>query len=210
MDLNNRRRALGAMLVLPLGIATAARAEAKPKGTSDMMADQLDRMVSRDQITELLYSYARSNDRVDEELLRACFWPESTHKHGGFDGTSTDFINFALKIIRGVKYTAHHISNVSVDVNGDRAFSECYYFAHHRRATKGGGGEEDAFFEGRYLDQHERRDGVWKIIRRRGLSDYSNVVPATTLFASWPSGQHSLRHPDDEYYVMRQQVLCNR
>lgn len=202
----NRRATIGAMLALPLGVAAASAAQAKTK-RPESMAGHLDRLIAKDEITELLYSYARSNDRMDEALLRDCFWPESTHKHGGFDGTSTDFINFALKIIAGVKYTAHHISNVSVDVRGDRAFSECYYFAHHRRDRKDGSGEEDAFFEGRYLDEHERRNGVWKIIRRRGLSDYSNVVPAPSPIASWPAGQHSLRYPNDEYYAMRQRVI---
>ncbi len=207
MTEKDRRNALGAMLALPLGLAaTAANAAPKSKGAGSM-ADMLDMLVSKDQITEVLHGYARSNDRADEALLRSCFWPESTHKHGGFDGTSTDFIAFALKIIRAVKYTAHHISNVSVDVRGDRAFSECYYFAHHRRDKKDGTGEEDAFFEGRYLDEHERRNGVWKIIRRRGLSDYSNVLAAPSPFASWPAGQHSLRAPDDDYYAMRRKVI---
>jgi hypothetical protein len=53
-------------------------------------------------------------------------------------------------------------------------FSECYYFAQHRRDRKEGGGEEDVFFQGRYLDDLERRNGEWRIILRRGLSDYTS------------------------------------
>jgi hypothetical protein len=200
-----RRRALWAMATLPIGLAAASasaatRAPAKPAGGD--LAARLDRLESKDAVARILNDYARANDRLDEALLRSLFWPESRHHHGGFDGTSTDFINFALKILHGVKYTAHHISNVSVEVKGDKAFSECYYFAHHRRDAKTGG-EEDAFFEGRYIDRLERRAGVWKIIQRRGLSDYSIVEPATTPFASWPAGQHSERFPDDDYYAMR-------
>ena len=201
-----RRRALWAMAALPVGLAAASATAASRQGTRPAggdLAARLDALESKEAVAGILNDYARANDRVDEALLRACFWPESRHHHGGFNGASTDFIGFALKILHSVKYTAHHISNVSVEVKGDKAFSECYYFAHHRRDAKAGGGEEDAFFEGRYLDLLERRAGVWKIIQRRGLSDYSIVEPAKTPFASWPAGQHSERFPDDDYYAMR-------
>jgi hypothetical protein len=202
MEQSDRRNALGAMLA----IGVAATAEAAPAATrkaADPAAKQLDELLSRARISEVLMAYARGNDRVDEALLRSCFWPESTHKHGRFEGKSSDFIGFAMKIITGLKFTAHHISNVSIQMTGDRALSECYYLAHHRRDRKEGGGEEDAWFEGRYLDDFERRDGVWKIIRRRGLADYSPpATPAATAYADWPAGQHSLRYPDDDYYKM--------
>lgn len=202
MERSDRRNALGA--IFGAGVAgMAAGSAASAKAPRDGMAKQLDELLSRAQIEEVLMAYARGNDRVDEALIRSCFWPESTHKHGKFDGKSSDFVGFAMKIITGLKFTAHHISNVSIQVNGDRALSECYYLAHHRRDRKEGGGEEDAWFEGRYLDDFERRAGVWKIIRRRGLADYSPpATPAATAYAEWPAGQHSLRYPEDDYYKM--------
>lgn len=209
MSTSGRRKSLKTFCAVPLGLmAGAAAAGASATGPAggkkpdDPLASRLDALESKARITEILHAYARANDRKDLELLRACFWPESTHKHGGFDGLSSDFVGFAWKIIGGLKYTAHHISNVSVEVDGDRAFSECYYFAHHRRDAKDGGGEEDAFFEGRYLDLHERRNGEWRIIRRRGLADYSTVAKAATPYDQWPQGQHSLAFPDDDYYRM--------
>lgn len=211
MDKGDRRSALG--LLLTMGVAATAggsAAAARPAARADL-AGQIDMLVSRAQIEEVLLAYARGNDRADADLIRSCFWPESTHRHGRFDGKSTDFIAFALKIIGTVKYSTHHISNVSIQVDGDRALSECYYLAHHRRSMKEGTGEEDAFFEGRYLDDFERRDGVWKIIRRRGLSDYSPpAIPAATAYADWPAGQHSLRYPDDDYYAMKAAFMGRR
>lgn len=213
MQDTDRRKALSALFAAgAAGVAasssSAAAAAANPRND---MAHQLDMLVSRAAIEEVLIAYARSNDRLDADLMRSCFWPESTHKHGSFSGKSIDFVNFAVQKISGLKYAAHHISNVSIQVNGDRAFSECYYFAHHRRPTPDGKGEEDAFFEGRYLDDFERRAGVWKIIRRRGLSDYSPpAIPAAVAFADWPAGQHSLRYPDDDYYAMLAQFRQRR
>ena len=57
--------------------------------------------------------------------------------------------------------------------------------------------------ERRYLDLFERRDGTWKIIRRRGMSDWTSpVTPAASPFASQPPGTYALRSKDDEYYRM--------
>lgn len=212
MDERNRRAMLGTVLAVPLTMAAAGSAVAatrsKAGGDGGTMANRLDILEAKQAITELLYAYARANDRADEALLRSCFWPESTHKHGRFEGKSSDFVGFAFKIVAGLKYACHHISNVTVEVKGDRAFSECYYFAQHRRDRKEGGGEEDQFFQGRYLDDLERRGGVWKIIRRRGLSDYTSpAIPADTPYAAWPAGQHSEKFPDDDYYRMRDAFL---
>jgi hypothetical protein len=216
MEANARRRALLALAGAPIGLAACATAGGEsmggPHGAHEQfladLARRLDVQESRTAITEVLYRYARGNDRADEALVRDCFWPESTHKHGRFEGASSDFVTFAMRIVTALKFAAHHISNVSIELNGDRAFSECYYFAHHRRNVANSDQEEDAFFEGRYLDFFERRSGVWKIIRRRGQSDFTaNPIPANIPFANWPANGHSLHAPDDEYYAMRRAFL---
>lgn len=209
MERQNCRRALGAMLLLPAAglAASGAAAATRNKKSSQDTTVKIDELLAKDQIRDVLFAYARSNDRADEALLRSCFWPELTHKHGRFEGSSSDFAGFAFRIINNLKYACHHISNVTIEVKGDRAFSECYYLAQHRRDAQGGG-EEDVFFQGRYLDIFERRGGVWKIIQRRGLSDYtSDPVPATTPYAQWLAGGHSEKFPNDDYYVMRQAFL---
>lgn len=199
--MEDRRKALGAMLALGAVAAGANRAEAA--AAKKGLAGQVDALQSRAEIEEVLLAYVRGNDRADEALIRSCFWPESAHKHGRFEGTSSDFVTFAMKIISSVKHTTHQLTNISIQVDGDRALTESYYWAHHRRDRKDGQGEEDAFFQGRYLDLFERRSGVWKIIRRRGYSDFSPPpIPAATPFAAWPAGQHSGRYPDDDYYKM--------
>lgn len=216
MENNSRRRALLGLVAAPVGLAACATAEGGAMGAGQHehhqhMADvmrRLDEMESRTAITEVLFRYARGNDRADEAALRECFWPESTHKHGRFEGLSSEFVTYAYRVVSNLKFAAHHISNVSIELNGDRAFTECHYFAHHRRNVANSEQEEDAFFEGRYIDFFERRNGVWKIIRRRGQSDYTSAaIPANVPYANWPAGQHSEKSPTDEYYVMRQAFL---
>ena len=211
METDGRRRWLAALVGLPVGLAAVSQAAAKPMAPgASGMAETVDGLASRDAIRAVLYSYARANDRKDEALMRSCFWPESTHKHGAFEGLSSDFVTHAMQVIGGIVYSSHFIANPTVEVRGDRAFSECYYWAHHRRPRKDGAGEEDAFFEGRYLDFHERRRGEWRIIRRRGLADLTVAVPAATAYASWAPGVHSHLAPDDDYYKMRQAFLAGQ
>lgn len=206
MEEQNRRRMLGTLLGTPFAMAAAGKAMAAPSAKPAAklsLAERIDVLESKEAIASLLNAYARANDRADEALLRSLFWPESMHKHGRFEGKSSDFVGFAFKIVSALKYACHHISNISVEVKGDRAFSECYYFAQHRRDRKDGSGEEDVFFQGRYLDDLERRGGEWKIIRRRGLSDYTSpAFPSETLQSNWPAGQHSEKAPSDDYYSM--------
>lgn len=198
MSDNSRRTALGALLAASVAGAAGVATAKTPRVSQTA---EIDRLLSHWAIQELLLSYSRSNDLQDEEMLRNCFWPESEHKHGRFEGKSQDFVGFAMKILSTLHYCAHHISNISIQVEGNRAFSESYYLAHHRRNAKTGG-EEDVFMEGRYLDIFERRNGVWKIIRRHGISDYTSPpTPAATPYAEWPAG-HTVRNGNDAYYMM--------
>lgn len=165
---------------------------------------RLEALEARAAIEDVLHRYARACDRADAEMLRTCFWPESTHRHGRFEGLSSAFVDYAMGILAMLKYSAHHVSNAAIEVNGERAFSECHFLAHHRRAATPDLPERDDFYEGRYIDFFERRAGAWKIIRRRGLNDFmSAAAPANVAYDQWPAGQHSARHPLDEYYEMR-------
>ena len=208
METDRRRRWLAGLIGLPVGIAMLARSAhaAAPSPARDDRGASLDAIAAREAIRDVLYRYARANDRADEAMMRSCFWPESTHKHGAFDGLSSDFVGYAMKVHHTIYYSTHFITNAAVEVNGDRAFSECYYAAHHRRPKAGGTGEEDAFFEGRYLDFLERRGEEWRIIRRRGLADYTTVMAAATPYSAWPAG-NSHHGPDDEYFAMRRAFL---
>ena len=197
---SDRRTALGTMMAVCVAGSAGTAQAASPSHKA--LVGQVDQLMSRWAIEEVLLNYARGNDRNDLDMIRSCFWPESTHKHGRFEGLSQDFVSFAAKILGALKLTAHHISNISVQTEGNRAFSECYYHAYHIRTNKNGD-EEEAHFYGRYLDLFEKRDGIWKIIRRRGLSDLTPApLPAATPFGQWPTGQHSLHDGNDDYYAM--------
>lgn len=160
-------------------------------------------LADKQDIAEVLYRYARGCDRADEAALRSCFHPDSRHNHGMFEGLSWDFVDRAIAICRPLKACKHMISNVMIELDGDRAVSECHFWAHHRRVDDKTGAEEDFFTGGRYLDRLERRDGVWKIISRTGIADFERFdAPSDRVMWTMPAVKIGGKHPDDPIYGM--------
>jgi len=161
----------------------------------------IQQLLDKQAITEVLYRYARSCDRADEELMHSCFHADSTHRHGRYDGPSRDFVGFAMGIIRGTKLERHQITNVMIELDGDTAFSECQYEAYHRQPNPDTGEDEDYFQGGRFIDRLERRDGEWRIAARIGLVDFERFDSiAERNVPKLPPLARSKRCPDDELY----------
>lgn len=166
------------------------------------MSADVKNLLDRQAITEVLYLYCRACDRADERLLRSCFHPGSLHRHRGFEGTSADFCTLAMRIISGGKVTKHLLTNVVIELDGDVARSESYYFAYHRLVNSRSATEEDNFSAGRYLDRFERREGAWRIAQRVGLLDFERFdTPVERGIAALPPHARTRRYPDDELYA---------
>jgi hypothetical protein len=211
IEIKNRRKAMGAMVLGTAGIAAmSSSAQAAKPGASGSTEQRLDRIESHQKIEDVLYRYSRGWDRYDEEALRSCFWPDSQHEHGSFKGKSQDFITKAWPYIGTISLTTHSISNVQIMVEGDRAMSECYFAAHHQRPNSTKDGEEDFFVWGRYLDRFERRGGEWKIAFRHGLSETEQVMTRNPHLAKLPPEQLSRRKPVDPLYAMMEDFKAGR
>jgi hypothetical protein len=165
------------------------------------MASPIQSLLDRQSITEVLYLYCRACDRRDEVLLRACFHPDARHRHGGFAGLSSEFATMAIRIIGRAQVTKHVLTNVMIEVDGDRAWAESHYSAFHRFVDPETGRTEDNFSGGRYLDCFESRDGRWRIAERIGLLDYERFLPASERGAAQlPPEARSRRLGEDGLY----------
>lgn len=67
-------------------------------------------------------------------------------------------------------------ANEHVAINGDRAFSECYFIGFH--STAAFAPNADLSLGGRFLDKLERVDGAWHIAARDMVLDWSRYDPA--------------------------------
>src|SRR5262249_35806495 len=145
---------------------------------------------------DVMMTYCRAIDRLDETLLRSVFHSDSWHRHG-FEGPSSDpsrpstagkpgdFVAFALETLRAQRCTHHQLGNIRVELDDDgvTAFTEAYFTAYYRQRAKGDplagrnalDTEMDVFVAGRYLDRMEKRDGVWKIASRIGTTEWVRV-----------------------------------
>lgn len=142
--------------------------------------DDLARLVAKEQITERLLGYARGVDRLDRELMSEAFHPGAEFDYGEmFRGTGEGFSDFILEVHPPMETHTHHLSNIRVAVDGDRADSEAYVIVRMRTRSADGTAHETAA-HGRYVDEWERRDGDWRISRRRYLHSLDEMWEART------------------------------
>jgi hypothetical protein len=139
--------------------------------------------------TELVYKLARGLDRMDGALLRSLFHEGATDDHGGYKGSADGFVDWALNILKNMERTQHAISNVLIEVKGDRAVGESYFVANHDMKNAEGTPVR-MIAAGRYLDSFERRGGVWKISHRHAVYDWNANLDRTD---SWDRSPGSPR-----------------
>jgi len=133
-------------------------------------------LIDKDEIRDVLMRYGRGVDRLDEELLRSCYHPDSHDDHGHCKGNGHDFAAFIVSSLPArTHHSTHAVANVLIEFDEqdlDVARSESYSLAHLRRTDEQGDEWLD-FFSGRYIDRFERRDGVWRIAHRVVVHDWS-------------------------------------
>lgn len=153
-------------------------------------------LLDKQEIHEVLMRYCRGIDRCDAELLHSVYHPDATDDHGLFKGKAADFIAWALKSLGRDESTSHYIANELIEIEGEVAHCESYFFAVHRRQAKDGT-KEDLIFEGRYADRFERRAGAWKIADRQVVFDRSRIDKVERAFTTeqYVCGKRSREDP---------------
>jgi hypothetical protein len=184
---------------------------------------QIQQLLDKQAITEMITTYARALDRFDEDLLRSVFHPDSQHAHG-FVGPSSDpslpstpgepgdFVAYAYDVLRTHTRTHHLLGNIFIDLDDDNAYTETYFSAYHRMRAKGDplaapnayDTEMDFLVGGRYIDRFQKREGVWKISHRTGLTDWVRLEPPSTQgFNDTPADLLGHRGPEDLVFRAR-------
>lgn len=171
-----------------------------------MSADRLAQAADQLDIIAVLAAYCHALDRRDPELLASCFHPDSTHRHGPFEGPSSQFLGFAQAVLANLEATHHQISPPLIRIEGAVAHVETYFIAFHRipadapkdAVFPGTGEAQDLVIGGRYVDRFERRDGHWRIAHRTGVHDWQRQTPAADgAFAQTPPEQRGAHGPAD-------------
>ena len=163
-------------------------------------------LLDKQAITEVINLYLRAADRADLELLASCYHSDAWEDHGGlYDGPASDYVVQMGKVLPTAKVMNHLATNILIELDGDTADAEHYILAYGR--MKKDGEKFDSLTLARALDRFERRDGVWRIAKRRLVWEWNNDLPfAETwgrgLMAADPSVlKRSGKKPNDALYV---------
>jgi hypothetical protein len=136
------------------------------------MSDVQEMLAAKQAITEVLYRYCHAVDRIDPELGSQIWHADGlAHYEGIFEGSAAGFMEFVLDSHRKADATSHQLTNVLIDVDGERASSESYVTA----CIRAGG--TDIVVRGRYSDTWSRRAGEWRIDERRYRHDIIQMLP---------------------------------
>jgi SnoaL-like domain len=136
------------------------------------MSDELDTLLAKQAITEVLYRYCHAVDRIDSDLGSQVWHEDGIARYEDiFEGTGSGFIDFVFEQHRNCDATSHQLTNILIGVDSDRAESESYVTACIRAFGL------DVVVRGRYIDTWSRRAGQWRIDERRYTNDIMQVVP---------------------------------
>lgn len=165
-----------------------------------MFDSTMETLLAKQAITEVLYRYCRGLDRMDRALAHSVWHEGATVDYGSiFAGTGADFVDWVWVAHEGLAAHSHQITNILIEVTGERATSESYVTVALRTKPEGGS-IMDIVDRGRYLDRWSRRDGLWAIENRTFVEDFQAVYPVPLNGATDGSQSSGRRGPDDPSY----------
>jgi hypothetical protein len=140
----------------------------------------VEQLAAKQSISEGLYRYCRSLDRMDRDLYATVFEPGANLDYGEhFRGSAEEFRDWVWAAHETMQAHSHQITNVLADVDpgGARAVSESYVTVCLRTRPDTAGAVADIVDRGRYLDRWVRGGGgEWRIAARRYLSDIQQAT----------------------------------
>jgi hypothetical protein len=182
--------------------------------TSNPQAADIQVLLDKQAIAELVFTYSRAVDRKDFALLRTLYTADGYDDHGGlYRGSANGYVDWLEQAMRTCDVTTHSVQNHLIAVHGaDAAEGEVYVTAYHRLHDGKGGFNE--LVEGlRYLDQYRKSDGRWQFQRRTLVNDWAQVGPAfwnldDPALQGTPIGRDGATDPS--YAVLGQPVFRRR
>lgn len=175
---------------------------------NDTNLQLLHELADRKAIENVLGLYCRAIDRLDLDLLRSIYHADGVDDHGAFALPAHEFADKIIATLREVcVYSMHTVTHSVIELHGDSAYSEAYYYGFHTIA--GGEAKVETFFGpqyvaahkaagtladaheyicgGRYLDVFAKRDGAWKILRRKITNEWGVCQPHSNAREGMPA-----------------------
>ena len=152
--------------------------------------DPLRDLQDRCAIIDLIYRYCRSVDRLDVPLGHSVWHADGIADYGEtvYQGNGRGAIDFICKQHSRTLHHSHQVTNILIDLSGDRAGSESYAIA-ALRAKRGERLQQMTVWT-RYVDSWSRRDGRWGLDKRIAIRDFDEIRDVV------PLGDHDVGRRD--------------
>jgi hypothetical protein len=163
-----------------------------------MSADILQQLADRQAITDHIYRYCRSVDRLDIPLGHSIWHEDGIADYGGYyNGPGKGVIDLICGNHSGLLHHSHQISNILIEMQGDKAGSESYCTASLR--LRRGDKLIHMMVWSRYIDSWSRRNGRWALDKRIAIRDFDEMREVTAM-EQHDAGRRD--HGDPSYAVL--------
>ena len=154
----------------------------------------------RHEITDLIHRYCRSVDRLDVPLGRSIWHEDAIADYGEavYRGDGRGVIDHICAQHLHALHHSHQVSNILIELDGDRAGSESYVTASLR--IRRGDKLEQITVWGRYVDRWSRRNGRWGLDERIAIRDFDEIREVVAM-ADHDTGRRD--RSDPSYAVLR-------
>lgn len=155
-------------------------------------------VTDREAIIDLIYRYCRAVDRIDHQLGYSIWHEDGTADYGAavYQGSGRGFIDYVCAAHLQTLGHSHQVTNIVLEIDGERAVSEAYNIAALRVMRDGQ--PHEITVRGRYLDRWSKRAGHWGIDHRQTVRDFADIRPVTPM----DCGDGSRRGRDDPSYAL--------
>ena len=146
---------------------------------------QLDELLDKQAIHELIHAYCNAADRHDHAKMRMLYHEDAIDEHGHFArGLAHEFIDKLPQIQAPMAILHHNVTTVNIVLDGARAEGEVYVIAFHQ--VRDGDRLYDVLIGGRYFDRYEKRAGAWKFSYRSVVADWGYVADPSAVKLDHP------------------------
>jgi hypothetical protein len=166
------------------------------------MNDDLQTLLAKQAITEQLYNYCRSFDRLDDALALSVWHEDGTVQYAnGPVQALTEYLPPSTGYRSTLLNCSHQISNILIKVRADKAISEAYVTASLQEQPDANKQMAENLYRGRYIDQWSFRGGKWAIEHRQFLPDSFTRIEFTNAFAGSTFLEMAKRDKTDPSYA---------
>lgn len=141
------------------------------------MDARLQEMLDHHEIRKTLSEYCNACDRVNEELIGTVYAEDSFDDHGAHKLPGDEFAKvIAAQVATNSEVMFHLLGQTLINVTGDEAGAETYFFAVSRHRDEDGVliGHQ---LGGRFVDRLVRSGDGWKLKHRTVVRDWTTSQP---------------------------------